>query len=299
VRRPGSRRDLALALLLRLKEAGEGVDVIEFGGPGVATLPMADRVGAAWLLAEAGLPTLFPSDETTRTELAALKRGQEWRRLDASEDGTGAVWRLDLAALEPLVAPLDDLEAARPLRALEGTTVGRVLAGPGATLLDLARIVSQLGGRRVHARVECAVVTGSRALLDQAAESGLVERLAAAGVCVAGGQVSAHAAGAGRGCALACLSRPSRRGGGAGWSPGRSASEPQRRQEPWCSRGLRRAGHGRPRSPVRDSKGSRGCPAPGSRMPPPPPPRPASLRAALRPCAVHREVKCSLCWATS
>ena len=194
--------DLALAVLLRMKEAGEEVDVIEFGGPGVATLPMADRVGAAWLLAEAGLPTLFPSDETTRTELAALKRGQEWRRLEASEDGTGAAWRLDLAALEPLVAPLDDLEAARPLRTLEGTAVGRVLTGPGATLLDLARIVSQLGGRRVHAGVECAVVAGSRALLDQAAESGLVERLAAAGVCVAGGEVSAHAAGAGTGLCI-------------------------------------------------------------------------------------------------
>jgi aconitate hydratase len=191
--------DLALALLLRLREVGEGVEVIEFGGPGVTALSMADRVGAAWLLAEAGLPALFPSDETTRAELEALKREQEWRRLEASEDGTGGVWRLDLAALEALVAPLDDLGAARPAHTLEGTAVGRVLAGPGATLEDLARIASQLEGRRVHPHVECTVVAGSRALLDRAAECGLVERLASAGVCVVEGQVSAHAAGAGTG----------------------------------------------------------------------------------------------------
>jgi aconitate hydratase len=191
--------DVALALLVRLRESGAAADVIEFGGDGVGALPMAERVSAAWLLAQAGLPSLFPSDEITRAALAALGRDQDWRHLDTAADGGGTAWSIALGSLEALVAPAAELAAARPVRSSEGMAIERVLVGPAATLEDLACLAERLRGRRVAERTECTVVAGSRALLDRAAAAGIAARLAEAGVRVVEGEASAQATGAGTG----------------------------------------------------------------------------------------------------
>jgi len=191
--------DLALALLSRLRETGEAVEVLELGGAGVGTLAMTERMSAAWLLGEAGLLAMFPSDDVTRAELAALGRDQDWRRIDATRVGADAVWSVELENLEPLVAPLEELACPQPASAFAGTPIERVLVGPAATLADLARLAARLEGKRVRGSVECTVVAGSRTVLDRIAASGLGQRLATAGVRVTEGQVSAQAAGSGTG----------------------------------------------------------------------------------------------------
>ena len=191
--------DIALALLSRLREVGEAVEVVEFGGAGVGTLAMTERMSTAWLLGEAGLFALFPSDEVTRAELAALGRDQDWRRLEAAGVVDGAVWSLELGSLDPLVAPLEELAGSRPASTFAGTPVERVLVGPAATLADLARLAARFEGQRVHERVECTVVVGSRAVLDRVAAWGVAQQLAVAGVRVTEGRVAAHAAGSGTG----------------------------------------------------------------------------------------------------
>jgi aconitate hydratase len=198
--------DVALAVLARLREAGAAADVVEFGGDGAAALPMAERVSAAWLLAQGGLPSLFPADETTRVALAALGREPDWRRLEAVA-GDGDL-RLDLGSLEPLLAPANpgvrggvDPAAVRPVRADAGTAVGRVVVGPAAMPEDLARLADCLRGRRVAEGVECVVVAGSRRLLDLAVAAGVAARLAEAGVRVVEGEPPAAALRAGAGAA--------------------------------------------------------------------------------------------------
>jgi aconitate hydratase len=191
--------DLALALLSRLRGVGEEVGVVEFGGSGVATLAMTERMSATWLLGAAGLPAIFPSDEATRAELAALGRDQDWRRLEAASGEGGGAWSIGLDGIEPRLAPAEDPADSRPARELEGSPVERVLLGPAATLADLARFAACLEGRGVRAGLECTVVAGSRSLLDRAAASGVAERLGAAGVTVTEGEPSAHAAGSGTG----------------------------------------------------------------------------------------------------
>ena len=191
--------DLALALLSRLREAGEAVRVVELGGDGVGTLAMTERMSAAWLLGEAGLLAMFPSDEVTRAELAALGRDQDWRRIDAARAGDGAVWSVDLGSLDPRIAPLEELAGSRAASAFEGNPVERVLVGPAATLADLARLAARFEGQRVHGRVECTVVVGSRSVLDRVAGSGVAQRLTGAGVRVTEGQAAAHVAGSGTG----------------------------------------------------------------------------------------------------
>jgi aconitate hydratase len=160
---------------------------------------MTERMSAAWLLGEAGLPAVFPSDETTRAELAARGRDQDWRRLEAARGEPGGVWSVSLEGLEPLMAPAEELAGSRPARAFEGIQIERVLLGPAATLADLARLAARLEGQRVREGLECTVVAGSRSVLDRAAASGVAERLGAAGVRVTEGEASAHAAGSGTG----------------------------------------------------------------------------------------------------
>jgi aconitate hydratase len=194
--------DLALGLLAALRAARRTPEILEFGGEAVERLSMADRVAAAWLLAEAGLPVIFPADDRTRAELAGQGRDQDWRRLEAEGDGGAGAWRVDLAALEPLTAPLEEIAGARPLRELAGTGIDRVLLGPGATLADLRVVAAACAGRRLPAGMDLSVVAGSRTLLDRAAAEGLSEQLAAAGARVVAGEVSAIAAGAGTGLCL-------------------------------------------------------------------------------------------------
>ena len=191
--------DLALVLLARLREVGEAVDVVEIGGAGVGTMTMTERMSTAWLLGEAGLPAIFPSDDATRAELVAQGRDQDWRRLEAAPDGEGAVWSVRLDQIEPRMAPMEDLAGSRAVRELEGVPVARVLLGPAATMADLARLAARLEGRKVREGLECAVVAGSRSLLDRATATGVAGRLGAAGVTVTEGEASAHAVGSGTG----------------------------------------------------------------------------------------------------
>lgn len=191
--------DLALALLSRLRETGEVAEVLELGGAGVGTLSMTERMSAAWLLGEAGMLALFPSDDVTRAELAALGRDQDWRRIDAARAGAGTVWSVELGTLDPLVAPLEELADARPAGAFAGTPIERVLVGPAATLADLARFAARLEGQRVHGSVECTVVAGSRSVFEGVTASGVAQQLIAAGVRVTEEEVAAHTAGSGTG----------------------------------------------------------------------------------------------------
>lgn len=78
---------------------------------------------------------------------------------------------------------MDDLRAARDeLTTAEGERLAAVSLGtPHASLAELDRYAAMLGGRRVHADVECLVSTG-RDVLAAASERGIVDRLREAGV---------------------------------------------------------------------------------------------------------------------
>ncbi|MBI5708896.1 MAG: hypothetical protein HZC42_01105 [Candidatus Eisenbacteria bacterium] len=206
--------DLALALLARRGRPADGT-VIEFGGPGAEALAVADRIAAAWLLTAGGaLAVVFPSDEGTRAWLRAQGREAEWRRLAglSAQDEPGAV--LDLTALEPQVAPLDALAAARPVAQVAGRGVARVALGPGATVEELARAARILAGRELAPGVELVVMPASRQVAESATACGALDLLVAAGARVVEGAVMAPgAAGAGLCCGLA----GERAGGRARW----------------------------------------------------------------------------------
>ena len=80
--------------------------VLEFFGPGVASLDMSARATIANMSVDMGATArVFPSDEVTRRYLAMNAREADWSELAA---GDGArydeVTEIDLASLVPLVA---------------------------------------------------------------------------------------------------------------------------------------------------------------------------------------------------
>ena len=74
--------------LLRQQSVKGGVGaVVEWGGPGVATLSVPERATITNMGAEVGATTsIFPSDDVTRAFLAAEGRPEDFTALASDED---------------------------------------------------------------------------------------------------------------------------------------------------------------------------------------------------------------------
>jgi aconitate hydratase len=82
-------KDVILEVLRRLTVKGGVNRVLEYTGPGVASLPVSDRFTITNMGAELGATTsVFPSDEQTRTYMKAQGRGKDWTPVAADPDAT-------------------------------------------------------------------------------------------------------------------------------------------------------------------------------------------------------------------
>jgi len=179
-----SAKDVILEMLRRLNVKGCVGKIVEYYGPGVATLSATDRETIGNMGAELGATSsLFPSDGRTREYLEAQGRGSTWRELSADE---GASYDedllLDLGAIEPLIAKPTSPGNVVPVREVAGTRVDQVIVGSSVNssfrdLMVSARIVE---GRHVHASTSFHVNPGSRQVLENIArESGMLALLKA------------------------------------------------------------------------------------------------------------------------
>ena len=101
-----SAKDVILEMLRRHDVKGCVGKIIEYYGPGVASLSATDRETIGNMGTETGATSsIFPSDNRTREYLIAQGRGDSWIPLAADE---GAVYdeyeEIDLSKLEPLIA---------------------------------------------------------------------------------------------------------------------------------------------------------------------------------------------------
>ena len=182
-------QDVALELLHRLGPAGAAGAIIEYGGPGLVSLSMADRFALAAHGGTLGAAaSLFPSDDVTRAYLSAQGRDIDWKRLEAEEGAeVDRSIDLDLSLIEPLVSPLDDPAGVRPAHGWTGVAVAQVVIGPRASFPDLALAARMLAGAPVADGVQLMVVPGSRQIEETAARDGLTEALVRAGAKVSDG----------------------------------------------------------------------------------------------------------------
>ena len=180
-----SAKDVILHLLGRLTVRGGLGRILEYAGPGVATLTVPERATITNMGAELGATTsIFPSDEVTKAFLAAQGREGDWRPLAADPD---AVYderiEVDLSAIEPLVACPHSPDAVRPVREVGPIPIQQVIIGSctNSSYTDLRRVAEILRGKKVHPETALAIAPGSRQVLEMLARDGSLADLIAAG----------------------------------------------------------------------------------------------------------------------
>ncbi len=180
-----SAKDVILELLRRLSVKGGVGKIIEYAGPGAASLTIPQRATITNMGAELGATSsVFPSDEITHGFLIAQGRGDVWQLLSADRDATyDQEITLNMAELEPLIAQPHSPDNVIPVREVTGTQVHQVCIGSctNSSVVDFEKVAAILKGRSVHPNVSLTISPGSKQVLTMIAQSGALATLVAAG----------------------------------------------------------------------------------------------------------------------
>lgn len=178
-------KDIILEVLRRLSVKGGVGRVMEYTGPGVATLTVPERATIANMGAELGATTsVFPSDEVTRAFLKAQDREADWQPLAADP---GAAYdetvEICLDTLVPLVAKPHMPDNVEAVEAVGPIAVDQVFIGSctNSSYQDMMRVARILKGKRVHPNVSLVIGPGSRQVLTMLARNGALADMMAAG----------------------------------------------------------------------------------------------------------------------
>ncbi|HIR77938.1 MAG TPA: aconitate hydratase [Candidatus Egerieenecus merdigallinarum] len=178
-------KDIILEVLRRLSVKGGVGRVMEYTGPGVATLTVPERATIANMGAELGATTsVFPSDEVTRAFLKAQDREADWQPLAADP---GAAYdetvEICLDTLLPLVAKPHMPDNVEAVEAVGPIAVDQVFIGSctNSSYQDMMRVARILKGKRVHPNVSLVIGPGSRQVLTMLARNGALADMMAAG----------------------------------------------------------------------------------------------------------------------
>jgi 3-isopropylmalate/(R)-2-methylmalate dehydratase large subunit len=161
---------------------------LEFGGPGLASVPMNDRRTIATQGAEISADfTTFPADDVCRAFLnARSERPNEPADPDPGAS-YAAVRAVDLSTLEPYVArPGGVAHNAVPISEIEERPVNQCFIGSCANgqLEDLRIAAEILRGQKVADGVRLIVTPASQAVYTAAIKAGYVEAIAESGAIV-------------------------------------------------------------------------------------------------------------------
>ncbi len=180
-----SAKDVILAVLAKYGSSGNVGRVMEYAGPGVATLDVPSRATITNMGTELGVTTsVFPSDETTRRFLAAQGREEDWIPLAADDDAEyEETFELDLSAVEPMAACPHNPGNVATIASLAGMRVNQVLVGSctNSSYRDLKTVALLLKGRRISPSVSFGVAPGSRQVVLELMREGLFANLVEAG----------------------------------------------------------------------------------------------------------------------
>jgi aconitate hydratase len=183
---PGvAAKDVILEVLRRIDVKGGVGKVLEYTGPGVATLSVPERATITNMGAETGATTsIFPSDETTRTFLKSMGREDDWTPLAADEGAEyDEIIEINLSELEPLVACPHSPGNVKTVAELAGLKVNQVAVGSctNSSFKDLMQAANVIKGRSVNPETSLMVSPGSRTILKELAARGALADLVAAG----------------------------------------------------------------------------------------------------------------------
>jgi aconitate hydratase len=187
--RPGvSAKDVILEMLRRHGVKGGLHRIIEYHGPGLASLTAMDRHVIANMGAELGATTtVFPADDAVREFLRAEDRLDDFRELHAEEGATYDVTEhIELGEVEPLIARPSSPGNVVPVREVAGEPVSQVVIGSSANpgFRDYAVVAAIVRGQQTSDAVSFDINPSSRQIFADLTKSGVTFDLIGAGARV-------------------------------------------------------------------------------------------------------------------
>ncbi len=178
--------DIILELLRRLSVKGGVGWVIEYGGPGVATLSVSERATITNMGAELGATcSVFPSDKHTRHYLIAQNRENDWTELQADYNADyDDIIEVDLGQIEPLIAQPHSPDKVVAIKSLSGTKVDQVCVGSctNSSYRTLKSVAEILKNRTIAPNVSMTINPGSKQVYEMLAREGDLQTIIASGV---------------------------------------------------------------------------------------------------------------------
>ncbi len=181
-----SAKDLMLHLIGKLGADGCTYNSAEFYGDTISGLSMSERMTIANLAMEMGVKCVFvPPDEKTEEYLRGrLEDGSRYRPVYADADARyQREIEVDLRRLEPMVACPHEVQNTKPVSEVAGTHIDQAFLGScaNAKYEDLVVAARILKGRRVHPGVRLIVTPGSKQIMLEAMNSGVLQILLESG----------------------------------------------------------------------------------------------------------------------
>ena len=177
--------DIILEVLRRRTVKGGLGFIVEYGGPGAASLNITERATITNMGAELGATTsLFPSDGETLEFLKLQKREDVYQELLPDEDAEyDDIEEINLDELEPLVARPHSPDNVVKLSEIKGMELNQVSVGSctNSSFQVLASVASVLEGETIADNVSMTVSPGSKQVYTMIAEAGHLGTIIAAG----------------------------------------------------------------------------------------------------------------------
>lgn len=180
-------RDLILTIIGQIGANGANYMAMEFGGEGLKTLTMSDRISICNLCVEAGAKTaLMEVDEVTLEYLK--EHGREPKHSFKSDEDAKftEVYDIDLSTIKPIVAKPHFVDSVVDAKECVGTHIDEAFLGScnNGRIEDLRAGAEIIKGKKVHPLVRFLVVPASASVYKQALEEGIIDIFIEAGAIV-------------------------------------------------------------------------------------------------------------------
>ncbi|MDO5401919.1 MAG: aconitase/3-isopropylmalate dehydratase large subunit family protein [Eubacteriales bacterium] len=180
-------RDLILTIIGQISANGANYKAMEFGGEGLKSLTISDRIAICNLCVEAGAKTaIMEVDDITLDYLR--EHGREPKHVfNPDADAVYAqTYDIDLSSIKPIVAKPHFVDSVVDAAECIGTHIDEAFLGScnNGRIEDLRVGAKIIEGKKVHPLVRFLVVPASQAVYEQALEEGILKIFMEAGAIV-------------------------------------------------------------------------------------------------------------------
>ena len=181
-------KDIILHLIGEIGADGATYKSLEFGGTGVGTLPVSDRLTIANMAVEAGAKIgIFPSDDATLEYLTQQGRKTDHRFISADADAVyERLIEIDLSKLEPTVAKPHTVDNTAVVSEVKGMKIDQVFIGTctNGRLEDLKLAADILRGKHRNPATRLLVAPASPQIMLAGMRMGYIKELIEAGATI-------------------------------------------------------------------------------------------------------------------